>query len=308
MRSKRKNALTKHLLKIISILCSAIIWFYVLSSEPYEIEKKFKVDFILPIGTAISSNEIPSEVLVNLKGPRMIMKDISTQNEKILINLTDYLYQFNRPFKVLVNQKDIHVPFGIDVVKITPSQFNIILDKKIIKKVSIKPTFMGEIKDGYRLLNYHIQPKEVLIEGPKEVMRKTWNVYTSIINLEELMGMGKTQIGITSKDSRVRILESSQVDFHYEIRPKKANITIDHVRIRFLASHRRYITQNRYVSLDVLAPKDVKNKLKISDIQVIADIPEDTSGMVRIKLKAILPPDVHLLQIRPEYITVRGLK
>ena len=56
------------------------------------------------------------------------------------------------------------------------------------------------------------------------------------------------------------------------------------------------------VSLDVLMPKE--KSIKTSEVSVVADIPENTRGRVKVKLRATLPDEVHLLQINPEYINV----
>ena len=45
----------RHTLKIIAIFFAVSLWFYVLNSEPVEVDKKMQIEFILPKGYAISS-------------------------------------------------------------------------------------------------------------------------------------------------------------------------------------------------------------------------------------------------------------
>jgi YbbR domain-containing protein len=56
--------------------------------------------------------------------------------------------------------------------------------------------------------------------------------------------------------------------------------------------------------MDVLVSEERKDALRSSEVSVIADIPDNASGNVKVKLRAQLPDGVNLLQIHPEFINV----
>ena len=77
---------------------------------------------------------------------------------------------------------------------------------------------------------------------------------------------------------------------------------------KFLCVAPKFI-QNAFASflsktLKLLVPNGVKVAYIRNRLQIIADIPEDSSGLTSIKLKANYPKGIHLLQISPQYINV----
>lgn len=301
---KKTNPLRRHLLKLISLLSAVILWFYILGSESYEVEQKISLDYIVPREAAISNVPV-SEVTVSLKGPRIFMRNIFSNQQKIALDLTSYSYKFNRPFTVFIKPHHVPILFGMDVVRIVPNQIQVELDKKIFKKISIKPKLTGTLMADYRLMNYKVKPSEIMIAGPREVMRKVSRLNTKPINLSQFKNSGKMEVKLADSDSRIEMIDRDNVEFIYEIRPQKANMTLEKVKIRYLSTHRRFTSSVKYVSLDVLVPEELKGKLKKEQVQVIADLPEGKRGWHKVELRAVLPDEIHLLQIRPESIKVK---
>lgn len=306
MRFRQVIPIRRHLLKVISLFAAFMLWFYVLSNEPFVIEKKIKLDFEVPKGYAIS-NLPKREVTVKIRGSRIFMKNLLGNEAKILLDLKIYPYKKTKNFDVHINPYDVPVSFGLDVIKVTPDKINVTLDKSIYKKVPVKVKLSGEVTSEMKLVKYGLIPSEVMIVGPIEVMRKVSFMNTESIDLSPLDGTGIMKVRIDEVDPRIRVKEEelSEVDFSYVVKPKKANMTLKKIKIRFLSTRRNFYTKNKYVSLDVLVAEEVKHQINRSKIQVVADIPEGKKGVMKIKLKAILPDGVHLLRINPENIVVK---
>ncbi|MFT6604580.1 MAG: hypothetical protein ACJARO_002103, partial [Bacteriovoracaceae bacterium] len=76
----------RHLLKLLAVLFSFSLWFYVLNSESLEVQVKLPLVLIPPEGMAIS--EIPpSDLLIKVKGSRAFVRNLFNDNEKVFINL-----------------------------------------------------------------------------------------------------------------------------------------------------------------------------------------------------------------------------
>lgn len=297
----RSVMLGKHVLKLISIILAALLWFYVLNSEPQIVERDVRVIYNPPAGFAVANLAV-REITVKVKGSRSFLRELYKNNEKVYIDLKSYPYRSKTSFYVNISPADIAVPFGVDVVSVTPSKIKVALEKEITKKVRVRANLVGDVSSELKLINYKVVPSSVYIIGPIEVMRKIGQIKTLPIDQSSLKGEGEQKIGISDVDQRIIIKRDSPLTFKYNVRPRKANLTLKRIPVRFLSSKNVH-SKTKYVALDVLAPEGVK--IKSSQVQVIADIKTNIKGRVKIKLEAKLPEGVHLLQVHPEYIWVR---
>jgi YbbR domain-containing protein len=307
MSNKVKNQtglqeLSKHLLKLVSFFMAFFLWFYVVNSEPQEVVRKVKVTYKTPKGYAIS-NLATDKVAVRLKGSRAFMQQVFRGNEEIVIDIKSLPYKKNKNLTAKLTNYDVPVPFGVDVLSIEPEILHIKLDKEITKKVPVRLQLVGEVGDDLKLMKKSIVPTHVNIRGPIEVMRSVGKLRTLPIDVSSLEGKGEMKVGILPADPRIHIKRDAPLVFKYIMKPKKANLTLKKIKIRFISSGRRFSSKDKYASIDVLSPDDVK--LNSSSVKIFADIPEGKKGTRNIKLEAKLPDGVHLLQINPQTIKVR---
>jgi YbbR domain-containing protein len=297
-----KETKSRHMLKVISLVCAVTMWFYVLNSEPLEVEKRVPLAMITPSGLAINV-EIPTTVKVKLKGSRAFVQDLDLSQEKLIVDLRDYPYT-QETFAVTFEKNMVRLPFGVEVQDIEPKQVVLSLEREIKKLVPIRLRTVGEVGKDLKLIDKSFQPKEFMIRGPYGVLKKTVLLNTLPVDLSTLEGKGELRLPLENVDRRIVIEEKRDVAFSYTIKPNKANLTLKNVNISFLTKHTRFQSSDQRVALDVLVSSDRKDAMRSSEVKVIAEIPDNAKGKVRIKLRAELPDGVNLLQIHPEFINV----
>ena len=199
---------------------------------------------------------------------------------------------------------DIPVPFGVEVLEIRPNILNIKVQKMSKKIVPILPTIIGEVGGEFKLIKQKLIPSRIEVTGPRDIVSDLKTISTSAIDISSLKNSGELKVATVDIDPRLSILSKESVFFHYEIRPRKANITLDRVRIRFLTSAKSIAPKVRRVSLDVLLPEGEDQTVKSSQVEVVADIPDGARGKVMVPLKAKLPEGVFLLKIHPAEVQV----
>jgi YbbR domain-containing protein len=293
---------SKTFFKIFSVFSAVSLWFYVLNSEPLEVTRELPIEFVTPVDQAVA-NLVESRVKVKLKGSRAFMQNLFRQDEKFVIDLRDPSYQNRNEFDVPLNPNMVPVPFGVEVMEVVPSQMTIMLERKIIKEVPIRVQFQGELSADLRLITQDLMPSKVMISGPVELMRRTTSLRTTPVILPTLEGEGEIALQLFELDPRIKLEQDLSLNFRYSIKAQTANLTLKNIKVRFLASRQDFSARQRDVSIDVLAPEG--RVLRESEVQVVADIPEDARGNIDIKLRAILPEGVHLLQIHPATISIR---
>lgn len=292
----------KTFLKLFSISFSFILWLYVLSSAQVQIEKTIKINYVLPERLAIK-NSVPLEVHYTLKGPRAFVRSIYDRVDMLDIDIKKrYIpgqFQYSFPIKSI----GMSFPFGIEVVKVEPNKVAIELERKSNKIVPIVVSTFGEIPADHKLVESYIAPREVNISGPESLLKKITSFETFSVELNGLTGVGSKKLGIVQNDTRLQ-LPFSHVDYHYNIRPTRANLIIKDVPVRFLSSNMVISSDRRKVNLMVLADNGKIDKITKDNIKVIAEIPDNIQGNIEVELKAQLPKGVHLLEIQPTKIEV----
>ena len=83
----------RHTLKVLSVLLAVSLWFYVLNSEPIEVEKKMAVKYVLPKGMVMTSFS-EKEVTLKIKGSKAFVENIFSNNEKFVVDLNPYFQNF----------------------------------------------------------------------------------------------------------------------------------------------------------------------------------------------------------------------
>ncbi len=293
---------SKMTLRLISLVLAVTLWFYVLNSEPLIVEKRVPLVFINPTDLAINV-EVPKTVRVKLKGSRVFVQDLDLSQDKLVVDLRQYPHK-QETFAVTFDPSMLRLPFGVEALDIQPPQIVLSMDREIKKIVPVRLRTVGELGKDLQLVEKEYSPKEFMIKGPYEVLKKTTLLNTAPVDLSSLLGKGEMRLPLEGIDSRVTVEERRDIEFSYTIRPNKANLTLNEIPIRFLTPHLNFKADFKEASVDVLVSEDRKNALRSKQIKVIAEVPDNATGKLRIKLRAEVPEGVNLLQIHPEFIKV----
>lgn len=179
-------------LKIISIAIAVIVWFIVATSEQQE------VSFYVPVKFKNESEGLKAFTDTNLisvlvKGPKISMKNFTFNDIKIEIDLTnfqsgEYLYR--------IKPTDVMLPSGIHLIRVEPQDIRVMIDKLGTKTVKVIPTFIGEVKDGYKISSVTIIPNFVTIFGTNKKIKVLESIETLPINISDLDRNLKQKIGV----------------------------------------------------------------------------------------------------------------
>lgn len=298
-----KISFSRPLLMFSSLLISVCLWFYVLNSEPVEVDKKIQLILIPPAGQAVSAI-VPEFIDIKLTGSRAFIQKINFKEQKVIVDLKDFMTK-DKTFAVTFNSSMTTLPFGVNIVSMKPAQVMLSLDREIKKYVPVRTKLVSKVGKDLKLVSKKHTPEKLFISGPYELLKNVGQLSTTPIDLSTLEGEGVIKVSLEPVDRRVAIKDKQPISFFYKVKPNKANMTLKKVKIRFLTTRGRFKSSHSLVSLDVLVSGDDSKSIKKTDIKVIADIPDRGRGSVKVKLRAEVPEGVHLLKIHPETIKVR---
>lgn len=217
----------RHLLKIIAIFFAVSLWFYVLNSEPVEIEKKIQVDFVLPEGFAISSNT-ERQLSVKLKGSKAFIGNVYSNKEKITVDLNPYYKKYGKNFKVQFLHSQLTVPFGVNILDLEPKEMSVSIDRLASVELPIKVIYIGKLGYDKKFVELEMEPKNIMVSGPIDVIRKYSRVETAPINLTDIVkDEGEISVALDDLDLRLKFEENPKVNIKYKVNlsiPKRESI------------------------------------------------------------------------------------
>jgi len=298
--------LKRHILKIFALILSIYFWFYVFSTSSFETTQKIKLIILPPKGMAIG-NDVGDIIEVRLKGARSTIRSYSSGQNAAVIDLDDKIVDqesLEDTHEIPITVEDISVPFGLKVLDVVPKKISVKLERSIRKMVPVKIEYLGEIGENLRLLEQNVTPSKVMIEGPVETMRKIAWISISPIDLSQLDSDGEIAVKLDMFDKKVIIVDQGPFIYNYKVVPKGASVDLKDVPVRFLSSNWNFSPSRRSVDVSLIATDQDIFKRYRDKIQIIATIPENAKGELKVKLTSQLPEGIHLLQIRPQYINV----
>ena len=136
-------------LKLIALVCSVLLWTAV-SREPI-VETAYSVPIELhhvPSNLEITTSGIPL-AQVRLRGPERRIRQLTSADVHPVINLSatttgEHTYD--------LTSSQVHVPYDIEVVQVTPSQVRIGFDRSLVRQIEIHPRITGKFEPGFGLL------------------------------------------------------------------------------------------------------------------------------------------------------------
>jgi YbbR domain-containing protein len=211
---KREKA-QRHSLKIIAIFFAVSLWFYVLNSEPVQIERKLPINYVIPKGYTIASLS-EKEVTIKIKGSKAFIQNIFSNKEKLNVDLNPYFLSSGKTFKVKFYTSDVSVPFGVEILDITPKETFIELDRMVMMEMPVKVQYIGDAPRERRIREVIVDPQNVMISGPIEILKSVSRLETAPVNLAMFnKDDGAINISLAELDPRLKFEETPKVKIKY---------------------------------------------------------------------------------------------
>ena len=299
-----QNRVKKHSLKFISAFLSIFLWVYVLNSEKVKFEKTVALEYIMPVDMIFAEKPV-QEVTFLIEGPRAFVRTVAEREDRLVIDLNRANARRQLNFTVDINPAQLELPFGMVVERVLPRRISIRLEKKASKIVPLRLQYAGHLPDKLSLGKTELKPSEVEVYGPRSVVTRLKEIPVKPIDLENLPGQDQVSVDIQIPDDRLTV-NSGEIVFNYQLKAASSNLTLNDLPIRFLSEKRKISSKIKNAQVKLLVPeKIIKNRSNVSSsVQVWADIPSGARGRTVVPLKVVLPPSMHLLEVRPKTIIV----
>jgi hypothetical protein len=168
-------------LKLVSLGLATLLWFVIAGEKTSEMG----VSAPLELQNFPKDLEVTGEPVDNVEvrlraSPGIIQRigpgDVSAQLDLAGLQEGEHI--------VHLTDKSIRMPFGVKVVKITPSLLTLNLERTLQKVVPVRPRLVGRPAPGFEVGDVRADPAEVRIAGPRSRVQEVESAFTEPLSIE----------------------------------------------------------------------------------------------------------------------------
>jgi YbbR domain-containing protein len=178
----RKLLLENWGIKLLSLILSVSLWFYVTSKGKTEMTLTVPLELRnIPQNMAVVGN-VTGSLDVRVQGQERVLRDI-TVGKKVYGSLDLSLAKIGENI-VPISPDNIRRPSGVTVMHISRSEVKVRLEPLVRKTFRLKPVLYGLPAAGYQVRRIVVAPPRITAEGPESVIRTLERLQTMPIDIQ----------------------------------------------------------------------------------------------------------------------------
>lgn len=292
-------------LKAVSLLLAVLLWFVIAGEKtserglavPVELQN-FPKDLEL-------TGDLVNAVEVRLRASPGIMHALGPGDVSAQINLAG-VGEGERIIHLTADS--IRVPFGVRVVKITPSLLTLNFERTVEKVVPIRPRLLGRPKPGYEVAEVTCEPVEARVAGPKSRVQDVESAFTEPVSVEGAESDVVDTVNIGLEDPLLRLHGTSRVRVTAHVRQVQEKRVFEAlpVGVRGAAAQARPAT----VRVVLAGPAALLDRMAAADVLPYVTVTGEKPA-ARLPVEVELSPghaEVSVVQVEPAEVAVRPRK
>jgi len=194
-------------IKIVSLVLSLTLWFYVTSTGKTEMTLTVPLELRnIPQDMAVVG-DVAGSLEVRVQGQERALRDIALG--KKVVGIIDLSMAKVGENAITFSPDDIRRPSGITVTHMSLSEVKIKLEPLIRKTFRLKPVLHGSPANGYRLVKISVMPPKVTVEGPASVVKTLDSLKTMPIDIQGADGNLSISAKIDYQGQALKLLETN---------------------------------------------------------------------------------------------------
>src|SRR5215467_11670869 len=164
--------------KVFSLALAMMLWIAIAGRSNSEIGMNIPLEYRNIPSRLEVVGDTTNTVEVRLRGSSTLIREISPRDVSAMLDLSTV-----RPGEKIVQltNQNVRVPFGVEVVRVNPSQVRLDLENTVSKTLPVVVQLDGEPAAGFEITGTSVTPQSVEVEGPESKMRVLETMPTSTI-------------------------------------------------------------------------------------------------------------------------------
>src|SRR5262245_4910947 len=218
MHSMKHWILQNWFLKVVSLLLATLLWAAVSNQASSEIGLDVPLEYRNIPSQLEMTGDMTNTIQIRLRGSSNVIKGITAKDVSTTIDLG----KMRTGEKIVaLSPQNVQVPFGAEVIRVNPSTVRFTLERTVTKTVSVMPTIIGQLPDGYEAGRVSVSPSTVDVEGPESRVNSMSSIATVGIRLDRKQSTIDQTADLELPDPQIRLQHPSPVNVRIEIHRKR---------------------------------------------------------------------------------------
>jgi YbbR domain-containing protein len=291
-------------LELMSVGLAVLLWMTVSGEE--RVERGLRVPLELqqfPPALEIQG-EAPSTVDVRVRGTSGVLSRVAPGDIVAVLDLHG-ARAGNRLFPVTPDQ--VHVPFGVEVVQVTPSTVALAFEPSMTREVPVAASIEGMPAPGYVVGKVTVSPNRVEIVGPESAVKRAREVLTETISIADLRDPRSEDVTIGLIDPALRLKTQRTVTVAVQILPGPIERTVRNrpVHLRNLGPHLSAQAMPVVVEVGLRGSREALARVEADAVTAYIDVVGLVAGDYMLAVHADASDGAGVTHIDPPTVQVR---
>ena len=290
-------------LKAVSLGLAGLLWFVIAGEKTSEMGISAPLELQnFPKDLEVTGEPVDN-VEVRLRASPGIIQRIGPADVSAQIDLAGLA---EGEHIIHLTDKSVRMPFGVKVVKITPSILTLNLERTLQKVVPVRPRLVGRPATGFEVGEVKAEPAQVRIAGPRSRVQEMESAFTEPLSIEGAQSNVSDVVNMGLDDPLLRVLGSPRVRATVRIQEVEGQRVLDGVRIEVRGGEGTIRPAAARVT--VTGPASLLASLTPADVRASVDLAAVTpAGAVRVSVE--LAPGhagLSLKEVAPSSVALRA--
>lgn len=232
-------------------------------------------DFQTPLTVALPedrmlSTDPPTTVTVRLRGTETTLRRLDALRLAVSVDLRDGI----------VGERDISltldalsgVPRDVDVEFIEPDRLKLTVDRKVLRRLPVEPTFLGRPPAGFTLYSAEVDPKVLLVEGPESEVGSLEVLRTNPIRLDTFTRPIETITDTVPDSPHVSVVDARPVKVMVLVDATPVERKFEEVPIVVVGADHETVLSIKTISVTLSGPPNVLDNIETARLRAVADV------------------------------------
>jgi YbbR domain-containing protein len=289
-------------LKFLALIIAVGLWL----AGQRDIERSIEVPVEVrntPAGLMVMDNRVDFVVL-RLSGPRRLVSTFDAETLKLGVDLSAAKPgQASFP----LSSSSLNIPRGVTVSRITPPLIHLRIEPVLRRVLPVSVRFANRLPATFKIASISVNPEKVSVRGPADDVRGLTLAETVPLEIEPGRGSIKRTIRLSTEGKPLDFMPE-RVDVAITVEAATMVKSYGPLKVQAKKTPGEYSVTPGSVNLRLTGPGDVLENLEIGADEVFLDLDGLTPGDYSLPLSFNLPPDIKLVEYKPQRFKVRILR
>ena len=281
--------------KIFALLLAALSWYLIQGREIIEINSQLNVTISVPEGYGLKGSATFSKD-ATIRGSRAHLARFDNDPLEAEVRI---VRQSVGNYRVRLNKE--HVRNWNEQVSLTVHEpyIRVEIDKLLERKLPIEVQLQGVPADNYIIEKNTVEPTEVTVSGLRTAIAKLQKISTLPVDINGLQKNKSFVVGLAGAESGITH-SVQEVTVTLQVGEKKVNKTFSGVVVEVVDGFYPTKVKPSTVAITVQGVPAVLSFIDSGSFQAFVDVGDLSPGKHERKIKAKIPEDTVLIEIKPE--------